>query len=427
MVYNLNNIINLSMFSKIKKVKLSSIILVLLNIVLIIFVIPSFTINIGGSEIKYPEIDGHFFYEGSTIGNVKEGRGLYPTYKVTVAPNFGETELSDDQKDTIINESVSRFSNRASNAGLYDLGIWREGNNVILEFPRYYNDVSLLAKQLVAQAKIDFISINGSPLELYDYDIDGVISQTYLPALGNHLVLNFKSDKVNLINSALSEAGSTTQGYFYMNIDNENAFFVAKTQYTSDPAATLRLIPLTQNTNTRLSLAIVKSYFEENQPFEYAFDVNTPVEEIPANFPLKTLAEQVTIGAVFIAVVLAVAYWVNRKVIAKKQFATLTLFVLSTLALLKVSSAVLSVATYFSILALLVLGVMVMSAYFRGHRLTKNLVRNLFISLLVIVIFLSPLSKNWVLYDIVGVLSASICGMIITLLLHQGLNAKKKK
>ncbi len=427
MVYNHNYIINLNMFSKIKRIKYSNVALVLINVILIIFVIPSFTIKLGETEIKYPEIDGHIFYEGSTIGNIKERKGLYPTYEIATTPNFGETELSDEQKNSIISDSLNRFTKRAQSAGLYDVEVKRVGDSIVFEFPKYYKNIADITKQLVAAAKIDFITINGAPLEIFDYDIVGNIAQTYLPALGNHLVISFRPEKVAEITAALSESGSTTQGYFYMNLDNEASFFVAKTQYTSDPEATLRLIPLAQTETIRTTLAIVKSYFEENLANDYAFTVDTNIREVPVTFPLNSLASQFTVGAVFMAAVGGLLYWMNRKFVNKRQLAIVSMFVLSTLALLKISSAVLSIVSYGAILVILAVGVVILFNYFKGNKLTRNLIRNLFIVLLVIVLFLSPISKQWAIYDIVGVLSAAICGLIVTLLLHQSLNSQKKK
>lgn len=415
------------MFSKIKRIKFSNVALVLINLLLILFVIPSFTLKLGDTEIKYPEIDGHIFYEGSTIGNIKEGRGLYPTYEIATTPEFGEEELSDEQKNSIISDSLNRFSKRAKSAGLYDVEVKRVDDSIVFEFPKYYGNIGEITKQLVAAGKIDFITINGAPLEIFDYDIVGNIAQTYLPALGNHLVVSFRPEKIAEITAALSESGSTTQGYFYMNLDNETSFFVAKTQYTSDPEEVLRLIPLTQTENIRTSLSIVKSYFEENLANEYTFTVDTNVKEVPTTFPLNSLVSQFTAGAVFMAIVVGLFYWINRKFVNKKQLAIVSMFVLSTLALLKISSAVLSIVSYGAILVFLAVGVAILFSYFRGNKLTRNLIRNLFVVLLVIVLFLSPITKHWAIYDIVGVLSAAICGLIVTLLLHQTLNAEKKK
>jgi hypothetical protein len=413
------------MFSKIKKVKFSVAVLVVLNLILFLFVIPSFTINLGDTQLKYPELDGNIWYPGSTVGNVREGRGLYPTYQVKTTPNLADVELTDEQKEAVYTDSLSRFQNRARIAGLYDVNIYRDGESIVFEYPKYYQDIEGLTAQLSARGQIDFMSQDGgTPLELYDYDIVGAVTQTYLPALGNHLVISFRSERVPQISSALN--GDLTQGYFIMNVDGQQAFFVAKTQFTSDPETVLRLVPVSQNINTTKSLAIVKSYFTENLASEYTFAGDTTVTENPVNFPLNNLASQFIFGAGIVALFTAVMYWINRKVLGKRQLLIAVLFVLTTLALLKLSSAVLSIATYVSMIVLISAGVFFIYSYFKGEWYTKNALRNAFVALLAIVVILGPLSKNWVIYDIVGVATAVLSGFIVSLLVHQSVNAKPK-
>jgi hypothetical protein len=413
------------MFSKIKKIKFSLFVLVALNIILFLFVIPSFTINLGETQLKYPEIDGNIWYPGSTVGNIREGRGLYPTYQIKTTPNLEGIELTDEQKEAVFNDSVSRFQNRARVAGLYDVNIYRDGESIVFEYPKYYQDIEGLTKQLSSKAQIDFMSQDGAtPLELYDYDIVGAVTQTYLPALGNHLVIAFRSERLPQISSALS--GDLTQGYFIMNVDGEQAFFVAKTQFTNDPETVMRLVPVTQNINTTKSLAIVKSYFTENLASEYTFTPDTTVTEIPVNFPLNNLASQFIFGAGVVLLFTALMYWINRGILGKRQLLIAVLFVLTTIALLKLSSAVLSVATYAAMIVLISAGVFFIYSYFKGEWYTKNALRNAFVLLLAIVIVLGPLSKNWVIYDIVGVVTAVLSGLIVSLLIHQSVNAKPK-
>lgn len=414
------------MFSKIKKTKFNVLALVAINIILFLFVIPSFTIHLGEAQLKYPEIDGSLFYPGSTVGNVKEGRGLYSTYQIKSTPDLTEAELTDEQKDSLYNESLARFQNRANIAGLYDVEIYRDGESIVFDYPKYYSAIENLTNQLSARAQIQFVSQDGGTLlDLYDYDIIGAVTQTYLPALGNHLVVNFNSEKLPQISAALS--GDLTQGYFYMNIDGMQAFFVAKTQFTSDPDTVLRMIPVSRDANTNRSLAIVKSYFTESSASEYAFTPETEVSENPVNFPLNNLASQFIFGAGFVMLFTAVMYWINRKEFGKRHLLIVILFVLTTLALLKLSSAVLSIATYIAMIVLLCKGVYVLYAYFKGIWYTNHILRNSFIALLAIVIILGPLTKNWVIYDIVGVAAAVLSGFILSILVHQTVNAKPKK
>jgi hypothetical protein len=414
------------MFSKIKKLKFSVVALLVINLVLFLFVIPSFTLSLGDNQVKYPEIDGNLLYPGSTVGNIREGRGLYATYQIRTTPNFEGIELTDEQKEAVYTDSLSRFQNRARVAGLYDVNIFRDNDAIVFEYPKYYQDIQGLTTQLAATAKIDFISQDGaSPLELYDYDIVGAVTQTYLPALGNHLVISFKSERLPQITSALS--GDITQGYFYMNIDGQQAFFVAKTQYTNDPDTTMRLVPVSQNVNTTKSLSIIKSYFTEKIASEYAFTQAENVTEVPANFPLNNLAVQFIFGAVVVMLVTGAMFWMNKGFLGKRHLLIAVLFVLTTLALLKLSSAVLSIATYVSMIVLISAGVYLVYAYFKGEWYTKNLVRNLFLGLLAIVVILGPLTKNWIIYDFVGVLTAALAALIVSLLINQSLNSRVVK
>ncbi len=414
------------MFSKIKKIKFSVFLLLLINTILLLFVIPSFTVKIGENSIKYPEIDGNLLYSGSTIGNIREGKGLYPSYQLKTTPDFGEKELTEEQKEAVIADGLVRFQNRALVSGLYDVNIYRDSESIVFEYPKYYQEIPELTKQLVAAAKFEFFGQDGTtPVDVFDYDIVGAVTQTYLPALGNHLVVSFRTERLPQLTTAMS--GNIAQGYFYMNIDGAQAFFVAKTQFTSDPETTFRLVPVSQNVNTIRSLSIVKAYFTESIASEYAFTIDENVVELPVNFPLNSLASQFIFGAAVVLIVTGVLYWINRKILGKRQLLIAVLFVLTTISLLKLSSAVLSTATFISMIVLISLGVFLIYMFYKGKWYTKNLLRNLFIALLAIVIVLGPLSKNWVIYDIVGVVSAVLSGMIVALLVNQSVNAKPKK
>lgn len=334
-------------------------------ILLIAFValaIPQFNFKVGETQIYYPNIDFSLVSSGSKTGNFLRGRGLFPTKEVTSGILFTDTTLSDGAKREALANYLKIIRNRISVAGLKDVEarsqISDNGYEIVVNYPDYYADPIKYTGWLIGKGVISFATFDNSgqtgSIDLTDKNIYGPVSVNFVSQIGSHLQFQFDAAKQSVVTGVLGSTTSSQVGFFLMDVDGKEQFFVRQYEQNDEASVTVRAIPVnyssTESTDKSIMLAIFRTYFLDKATWKDSFVAGETVTVIPSEFSADT-TRFLTLICVLSVAVLILAAFIKLKIQSGLRFGLmlgLTLAMLITF--LKYSNASLSLGTLLGVI-----------------------------------------------------------------------------
>ncbi|MEO6728435.1 MAG: hypothetical protein ABIM99_00780 [Candidatus Dojkabacteria bacterium] len=405
----------------------------LVIILLVIFTalaIPQFNFTIGDKQIYYPNIDFSLIDKDSKTGNFVRGRGLYPSKEVRSTLEFSSIDLINSDKSNLLANYLQVVRQRITVAGLKDVEARSEvsdlGYSLVINYPDYYSNPVSYTKLLTGKGKITFASFDSSgqtgALDLSDREIQGQVSINFISQLGSHIQFQFTSGKKAVLTQALTASSSSQVGFFLMDVDNNEQFFIRQFEQNDATSLTVRAIPVNyssgESTDKSLTLAIVRSYFLNASPFKDTFTTEDSVAIIPSSFsPDGT--KFITIMSVVALLILMLAAFIRLKFEGGIKFTLMvSTFVAITVTFLKYSNAALSIGTVLGMLfavglVSLLSWNLVSEKDEDANELNYKKYLNLSFVLILLSIFLSTIVKGVsMFYDFIGVILMS--GLVLT-------------
>ncbi len=421
-------------------------------ILLIIFTalaLPQFNFKIGDTQIYYPNIDFSLIDKASKTGNFVRGKGLYPSKEVGATLTFSSTDITDTDKINLLANYLQIVRNRINVAGLKDVEARSEisdlGYKIIINYPDYYPNPVKYTKWLTGKGTITFASIDSqgstTAVDLTDKDISGNITINFISQIGSHLQFQFSSGKTNVLKQALTASSSSQVGFFLMDLDSSEQFFIRQYEQNDATSLTVRAIPVDyssdESTDKSILLSIVRTYFLDKSPLKDSFTVDESVTVVPSTFsPDGT--QFITVMSFVALLVLIVAAFIRFKLNGGiKYLLMITSFVAFTITFLKYSNAPLSIGTLigmlFSVgLASLIFWNIVSEKDEDLNELNFKKYLNFSLVIIMLGVFLPALVKGIpMFYDFIGVLLISglvllVMNLFILRTLNY-LNIKRKK
>ncbi|MEP7103645.1 MAG: hypothetical protein ABI721_02985 [Candidatus Dojkabacteria bacterium] len=399
---------------------------IILLIVLTALALPQFKFSIGQTEISYPNVDFSLIESGSHTGNFLRGRGLFPTKEVSSTLNFTNSELSDADKRNTLDNYLKVIRNRVLAAGLAGVEVRSEivegTYNLIINYPDYYSNPLKYTQWLTGKGVISFATFDQTGqtgfIDLTDKDIRGNISINFISQLGSHLQFQFDSSKASVLTSTLGTATAQSQvGFFLMDIDQSEQFFVRQYETNDATSYTVRAIPVTysadESVDKNIMLSIFRTYFLDSKPLEDLFTTEQSVQIVPSTFTQDT-TQFIAVMSLVSLVLLIILSFIKFKFEAGVKFILMIgSFVTLTIVILKYSNAVLSIGTLIGFLLTTGVATLMVWRIISENDEDNNELRfqrflNFSIALVVLTIFLSSVVKGLsMLYDLAGVILVS--------------------
>jgi hypothetical protein len=314
---------------------------VIFVIVLGLLIMPQFSINIAGNEIKYPNIDFTYINSQATLGNFNKGYNLYDSkiYKANLASG------------TDVNNIVDVIAKRIKYSNLNDVKVFsvKEGDNyrIALQFPDYIQESEKIAQYLLANGDVAFENdpqVSQIGVDLTVADIQGEIKSQFNEQYGSILTFKFNESAATNLYLALQN----TNKYFLMRVDNTYFAVLQDPNFTNTqsldlqtsviaiPFADLKLSP-----NVATYTTIVRSYFLD-QPLISNLTPDTNYQTVKRDFVADRLSY---IGILLLASIAIVIFMFGIRNSKEKSFKfalMLLSFITLTIFLLKMQSATLS-------------------------------------------------------------------------------------
>jgi len=147
-------------------------IILLVILLLGLFSLPNFSVNIGGQTFTWAGIDFKSISSGSPWGNFRKGSGLYPSHQIRFKADFSAEQA--DFKEEIFADDIALIRRRIEAAGLYDAELTSEKSNgeyeIVFTFPEYYSSVDI---ERVAQ-----LFVQPGNIEIWEHDTNADPSTT---------------------------------------------------------------------------------------------------------------------------------------------------------------------------------------------------------------------------------------------------------
>lgn len=248
--------------------------------------LPVFAINLDQNKFEFPNIDLSLISQDSTLGNFFRSSGIFPTKNVSAKINFGEDELSVEEKVAIARELGNSITRRARFAGAYDVEVQVRENNgeysVKVMFPDYYRKPMDYAQWLFATGNITFIAADGtSEVDLLDSDILGIPAIDYIPdsTITTHIRMTVSSNMQEKLTTIFS---SSEQGNVFMGIDGLPVYAVYRDSIKGDANSLLAVpasfVNLETPSERNFFLNLTRSYFLDPSPYAYQLEVSDIIE-----------------------------------------------------------------------------------------------------------------------------------------------------
>lgn len=400
-------------------------------IILGVLVLPQFNLQIGDTQIQYPNIDFSFISPNSTLGNFKKGYGLYDSKLYTASVSI-DTDLSAQEQENEFNYLIDVIQTRIDHANLYDVKVYGQKQDseyfIKLEFPDYYQESEKLATYLISKGQISFMNdpqiTENAIIDLSDSDIVGPIKAVFNDIYGSSLEFKFDDSKLLQFYSALQNE----RGYFLMNVD---ASFFAVIQnpnyvYNTNLQTSVFAVPfadIKSSVNVAIYNNIVASYFlTEPLDTQILLTETTPLI-VKRDFVQDKLSY---IGLFMLgSVILIIGAYLIKKGMNKgfKFGLMLTSYIVLVVFFLKIQSAVLSVSTLLGFVLGLIIAIYIiyrlLEADDSDYKKELSNYANLSIVLGLCLFTIFRLNKNIeILLDAVGVIIASIASIFILNLLN---------
>lgn len=391
---------------------------VLLFFVLVALALPTFSFNIGDQKFLYPNIDFSLIDSSSQLGNLRRGRGLYPTKEVRASVDFSTATLDDSKRGEVLNEYLLRIRERARLSGFYDVEIWSEVVDstyyLVFNYPDHYKSVDKYTEWLTGKGVINF-SVFSQTLQsagITDLDVRGQIIITYISQLGSHLQFQFDAAKKGQLTQLLTPQSEQQVGFFLMDVDGKEQFFVRQYELNDEASNTVRALPInysdTESEDKNILLSIIRTYFSERKALDYSFIVNPHVETIPSEMSADG-TRFVAIMAFVSVLAIGVLIFIKFKLIGFTKYILMVGSFLSLyVVILKYTNTMLSIGTIVGFIAVYILGLHFILKYMGVDdeddlKLLSVKLRDMSLLIILLAIFLGVMVKGiWLGYDAIG-------------------------
>lgn len=332
--------------------RLKTIYVFLFVIILGLLILPQFKLKVGDTELSYPNIDFSLVSSSATLGNFSKGYGLYDS-KVYAASIQFEDGVSDQLKEDTQRALLAIIKNRAEYSNLSEVNIYGSVNNgeyfVNLQFPEHISESDKIAQYLVASGNISFLNdpqVSTSTVALSDKDILGPIKSIFNEQYGNVLQFKFSPESSTNLYFALQNE----QGYFLMNVDSSFFAIVQDPNFTQSQSADLQnsviAVPfadLKLSPNVAVYTNIVRTYFL-TPALTQTLNLNTNPTIVKRDFVADRLS-YIALLTLLALIAIVFIYFIRKGKNKGFQFALmLSSYLVLTIFLLKLQSAVLSVS-----------------------------------------------------------------------------------
>lgn len=332
--------------------RLKTIYVFLFVIILGLLILPQFKLKVGDTELSYPNIDFSLISSSATLGNFSKGYGLYDS-KIYAASIQFEEGVSDQVKEDTQRALLAIIKNRAEYSNLSEVNIYGSVNNgeyfVNLQFPEHISESDKIAQYLVASGNISFLNdpqVSTSTIALTDKDIVGPIKSIFNEQYGNVLQFKFSPESSTNLYFALQNE----QGYFLMNVDSSFFAIVQDPNFTQSQSADLQnsviAVPfadLKLSPNVAVYTNIVRTYFL-TPALTQTLNLNTNPTIVKRDFVADRLS-YIALLILLALIAIVFIYFIRKGKNKGFQFALmLSSYLVLTIFLLKLQSAVLSVS-----------------------------------------------------------------------------------
>ena len=398
---------------------------IILLVVFTALAIPQFNFTIADKQIYYPNIDFSLINNGSKTGNFVRGRGLYPSKEVSSTLAFTSQDLTETDKRNLLDNYLQLIRSRINFAGLKDVEARSEisdlGYKLVINYPDYYANPIKYTQWLTGKGTITFAALDSTgqttSVDLTDRDIQGQITINFISQLGSHLQFQFSTAKTNVLKQVLTASSSSQVGFFLMDVDNGEQFFIRQFESNDATSLTVRAIPVNysdgESTDKSVMLAIIRTYFMDKSALNDSFTTDQNVTIVPSRFsPDGT--KFITIMSFVSLLLLILIAFIKLKLEGGIKFAIMIgSFVAITITFLKYSNASLSIGTLIGILAStglvsLIAWNIISQKDEDLNELNYKRYLNLSFTLILLCIFLSAIVKGVsMFYDFIGVMLIS--------------------
>ncbi len=291
---------------------------VILFIVLIVLALPEFSFTVGGNTYTYPSVGFSRIGIGADYGSFDRGKDVFASEKFSGEINFGEEEISNEEKKAFLEKAVETINNRIQFAQINDIDVYGEIVNdsyiLNLSIPRYYTEKEDYASWLLSQGDVTFRYLvdPADPSSQLDFNVK--VSDIKSVSFSNNLRFQQNVDAGD--ETSQTRQTSITASNLVIKVDERrveelrilpnfvtyyNRFFSGEelgSNLVVDGTKTLQLIRDDNNETTMRalildseaakasfdSLNIVHSYFREEAPLEYPITLNEQSSAIAPSF-----------------------------------------------------------------------------------------------------------------------------------------------
>ncbi len=129
-------------------------------ILLLVLALPEFTFNLNGQTYRYPSVGFSRIGIGADYGSLTQGKDVYASEVFTANVDFGEEEISSEDKRDFLTKAVNTIDSRIKFAEIYDITVQGEITNdeykLNLIIPNNYPEREVYADWLFSRGEIEF-------------------------------------------------------------------------------------------------------------------------------------------------------------------------------------------------------------------------------------------------------------------------------
>ncbi|MCA9380873.1 hypothetical protein KC678_01270, partial [Candidatus Dojkabacteria bacterium] len=265
-------------------------------------------------ELTYPSVGFSRIGIGADYGSLRKGKDIYAQEVFSAQIDFGEEELSAQEKDAYLSKVLDTIETRVEAAKINDItfeGIETNGTySIALYIPSYYEDKEEYAKALLRQGKLSLEYVSGDTDIPFDLNIENVKSVSIAQNIKySQTVSNPDGSSQTRDNSI---AGLNIKMYFdkdartevlrlpgfvnyfqgVLNGESYGAHMLVDGAYTHDIVSDdsdftlIRALPRdVASEKARQDIAeVILTYFEQDQPLQYQINLANESSALAPNY-----------------------------------------------------------------------------------------------------------------------------------------------